>query len=208
MHGRNRSDMRKGITRAVTVREASMEAGKLGRVIKSVLGTQTERFLMTYIRTPEGDILTDEHEIHEMVTQHFNEWFAMPEFAQESMLHMSPTWHVSVDTKEAFLEATSTSGVPEEFRRNLYPSLRHNAYPQANAEMRASFASSLTLEEFTYAFINLPANTAAGPTGLTYNMMKRWSPQVVEAAHRALNVQFKEMHISEWWRWKWLAPSP
>ena len=31
---------------------------------------------------------------------------------------------------------------------------------------------------------------------------------MVEAAHRALTVQFKEMHIPEWWRWKWLAPPP
>ena len=44
----------------MAVREASREAGKLGRVIKSVLDTQTERFLMTYIRTPEGNILYDE----------------------------------------------------------------------------------------------------------------------------------------------------
>ena len=31
---------------------------------------------------------------------------------------------------------------------------------------------------------------------------------MVEAAHKALNEQFKEMHIPEWWRWKWLAPLP
>ena len=54
MHGRNRSDMRKMINRAVAVCEASREAGKLGRVIKSVLGTQTERFLTTYICTLRG----------------------------------------------------------------------------------------------------------------------------------------------------------
>ena len=47
MHGRKRNDMRKCINRWVAIPEASREAGKLGRVIKSVLGTQTERFLMT-----------------------------------------------------------------------------------------------------------------------------------------------------------------
>ena len=60
MHGRNRNDMRKRIDWAVAVREASRESGKLGRVIKSVLGTQTERVLMTYIKTPDGIILSDE----------------------------------------------------------------------------------------------------------------------------------------------------
>ena len=65
MHGWYRKDMRKKIIRAVAVREASRESGKLGRVIKSVLDTQTERFLMTYIRTPEGIILSDEALIHD-----------------------------------------------------------------------------------------------------------------------------------------------
>ena len=65
--------MRKRINRAVAVCEASREADKLGRVINSVLGTQTERYLMTYIRTPERDILTDETEIQDMVIKYFNE---------------------------------------------------------------------------------------------------------------------------------------
>ena len=192
----------------MAVREASRELGKLGRVIMSVLGTQTESFLMTYIKTPDGIVLADEALIHEMVTKHFNDWFAIPDYAKTSSLHLSPSGHTVVDSVDAFLEATETSGVPEELRRKLYPSLRHDAYPQANAELRVTFAVPPTLEEFTQAIASPLTNSAAGPTGLTYNKMKRWSPKVVEAAHIALNVQFNEMHIPEWLRWKWLAPLP
>ena len=91
MHGRNRNDIRKGFSRAVAVREASREAGKLGRVIKSVLGTQTEMFLMTYIKTADGIIVSVEVLIHDMVKKHFNEWFAIPDYAKTSAFHMSPT---------------------------------------------------------------------------------------------------------------------
>ena len=161
---------------------------------------------MTQIRMPKGTILPDQTEIHDMVTNHFNEWFVIPELAKTSMLHMPPIWNTGVDSEEAVLEATATSGVPEDLLRELYPSLHHDAYPQANAEMRASFAVPPTLEEFTHAITSLPTNSLAGPTGLTYNMMKIWSLKAVEAAHSSLNVQFKEMHIREWWRWTWLAP--
>ena len=102
--------------------------------------------------------------------------------------------------------ATDTYGVPKELHHKRHPSLRHDVHPQANAEMRASIADSPTLEEFNHAITYLPTNSEAGPTGLTYNMMKRWSPKVVKAAHRTLNVLFKEIHTPEWWRWKWLAP--
>ena len=103
----------------------------------------------------EGNILTDEREIHDIVTKYFNKWFAIPEFSQTSMLHMSQTWNTLVETEESFLDA----------------------------EMRATFASPPTVEEFTHAIANLPTNSAAGPTGLTYNMMMGWSPKVEEAAH-------------------------
>ena len=176
--------MRKQIKRAVAVREASREAGKLGRIIKSVLGTQTERFLMTYIRTPEGNTLSDEAEIHDMVTSHFTDWFVIPEFAKKtSVLHMSPTLNTAVDSEEAFLKATASSGVPEDLRRKLYPTLRYDAFPRSDVKMRASFALPPILEEFTHAIIRRPTDSAAGPTGLTYNMMKRWSPKGVDAAH-------------------------
>ena len=65
--------MRKRINRAVVFREASREVVKLGFVIKSVLGTQTKRFLITYMRTPEENMLPDQTEMHDMVTNHFDE---------------------------------------------------------------------------------------------------------------------------------------
>ena len=55
----------------VAVREASREMGKSRRVIKSALGTQTERYTMAYIKTAEGRVVADEKEIHNMVTAYF-----------------------------------------------------------------------------------------------------------------------------------------
>ena len=63
----------KRIYRAVAAREVNREAGKLGRVIRSVLSTQTERFLMAYKGMPEGVILSDETVIYDMIIKHFNE---------------------------------------------------------------------------------------------------------------------------------------
>ena len=99
----------RGFNRAVAVHEASREAGKLGRLIKSVLGTQTKRFVMTYIKSADGIIVSDEVLIHDMVTKHSNEWFAVPEYSKTSPLHISPTWRPAVDSVDAFLEATETS---------------------------------------------------------------------------------------------------
>ena len=206
MHGRKRLEDRKQMKKSVQLREASREMGKVGRVIKSVLGTQSERYTMTFIKTPEGRVVTDEEEIHNMVTAHFNEWFAMPDNA--SSLHVSESWHEAVDTEEAFVAATAITGVPEPLRREIYPALRAQSYPAANAAMIEKFSEVPSLDEFRAAIASLPTNSASGPTGLTYNMMKRWPLSVIKEAHKALVAQWQEYHIPEWWRWKWLAPLP
>ena len=51
--------------------------------------------------------------IHNMVTTHFNEWFAMPEYAKASSLHVPESWHEAVGSEEAFVAATEMTGVPE-----------------------------------------------------------------------------------------------
>ena len=53
------------------------------------MGTQKDRYTMAYIKAADGRVIADEVEIHNMVTSHFNEWFAMPEYAKESSLHLS-----------------------------------------------------------------------------------------------------------------------
>ena len=58
--------------------------------------------------------------------------------------------------------------MPEELHRKLYPSLRFDAHPQANAEIRAMFADPPTLNEFTRAIASLPTKSVAESTGLQY----------------------------------------
>ena len=203
MHGRKRKEERKQINKAIAVREASREAsremGKVRRVIKSVLGTQTERYTITYIKPPEGRVVSDEEEIHNMPIVHFNERFAMPDYAMTSSLHVSESWHETVDSEEAFVAATETTGVPEHLRREVYSSLRLHTYPEAKVAMT---------ENFRAAIASLPTNSAADPTGLANNMVKRWPLSVLMEDHRPLIAQWMELRIPEWWRWKWLAPLP
>ena len=197
IHGRRRTEEKKQMSKAVQVREASRELGKVARVIKSFLGTQSERYTMTYIQTSKGRVVTGEEKIHNMVRAYFNKWFAMPDETKTSSLHVSESWHKAVDSEEAFVEATEASGVPEHLWREIYPALRAQTYPEANASRMAKLNQVPSLEEFRAAIAGLPTNSASGPSGLTYNMMKRWPLSVLTAAHRALVAQWTELHIPD-----------
>ena len=79
---------------------------------------------MTYVKTVEGRVVSGEKEIHNMVTAHFNEWFAMPKYAKASSLHISESWHDAVGSVEAFVADWCTrvftaANIPGDERGNV-----------------------------------------------------------------------------------------
>ena len=112
---KRKHDVIKTINKAVAIREASRVSRDSRLFYQSVLGTPTERYTMTYFKTPDGRVVSDEKDI--------NKQFAMPEYAKASSLHVSEPWHEAVESEEAFLVATASSGVFEELRKDLDPDL-------------------------------------------------------------------------------------
>ena len=53
-----------------------------------------------------------------------------------------------MDSEEAFVAATATTGVPEVLRREIYPALRAQSYLDANAAMIEKFSEVPSLDEF------------------------------------------------------------
>ena len=204
IHGRKRQEMRVQINQHVARREQFLATGQLGRVIKSVLDTGKGTFPMTHIRV-EGRLVQEEAAVHNTITTFFADWFAVPPTAA-TPLHTSPCWHAALDSEEAFLMATAATLVPEELRKELYAALVLEAYPQASLAMQDAFRLPFTLEEFERTIKKLGTGKSAGPTGLTYNMMKKWPQEVVVAVHGALSVMWSEHHVPTWWKWRWLVP--
>jgi hypothetical protein len=77
IHGRQRAELRTNISAAVATRERHLQEGRLGKVIKSILGTEQNRFEYAALHTKDG-ILTEPTEIHNKVAEHFQEWFSSP----------------------------------------------------------------------------------------------------------------------------------
>ena len=77
------------------------------------------------------------------------------------------SWYEAVDSVEAFVAATESTGVPVHLRREIYPALRLNIYPEANAAMTETFLTMSSLEEFMAAIACLPTNSATCPTGIS-----------------------------------------
>ena len=75
------------MSKMVNYREDMRVAGKVGYVIKSVLGTSRTPCNLQEIRTDDGEIIGDAEEIHRRITAFFKLWFSMPVECEENPLH-------------------------------------------------------------------------------------------------------------------------
>ncbi len=57
-----------------------------------------------------------------------------------------------------------------------------------------------TEQEFIDHIRRSPSNSAGGETGLTYNMMKKWSSRTISWAHKHLVTLWKANHTPDWWK--------
>ena len=178
LHGRFRTDLRRQISAATRARETLREQGKLKRVIASILQKDTELYALHSLQLDQG-MLTDAPTLHNMVTEHFTAWYQAP----------GPTtdWPQLLRDQAAFHEHAAAKHIPQDLSHQLWQAftapLQLTALQQ---ELQRALRDPPSLAEFTAAIHSHKGSTAPGATGLTYNMVKGWSPPVIQKVHELL----------------------
>ena len=199
LHGRFREDLRRQISEATRARETLREQGKLKKVIASILQKDTELYALHSIQQDQG-ILTDAPTIHNLVTEHFTDWYRAP--------GPSADWPSLLTDREAFQSRADSKLIPPHLTQLLWEAftfpLQHTALHQ---DMVTALQSPPSLPEFQAAIRHHKGSTAPGATGLTYNMVKGWPDSVTSKAHQLLTLSFSGQ-IPAWLQWGWLCPKP
>ena len=110
---------------------------------------------------------TDPKHIHDTITDSFKEFRAvnpLPAYSTE--------WKEKLLDWEGFKKASADIPVPIELKRKIWASLARECPRQQEAEDRLS--SPILYEDFEAAIKSTPNDSAAGMTGLSYNMVKQW----------------------------------
>ena len=125
LHGRFRLDLRRQISAATQAREALREQGKLKKVIASILHRDTDLYALHSLQSDQG-ILTDAPSIHNLVTNHFEEWYRAP--------GPPPDWPSLLTDRVAFQELAAAKNIPPHLTPLLWDAftfpLRHSALQQ------------------------------------------------------------------------------
>ena len=196
-HGRARTEMRMRISDRIRRREESRQAGKLRPVLESMLGPYRKRkegYTMETLRINE-QTKTDPKEIHDVLTKHFQEWFATPEG------NVSRVWEVHGDCHE-FIERNAHLNVPDDVLATIWTSL------QTKAEEDQTLLQTPTIEEFNDAINHMAKDSAPGLTGLSYNMMKVWDDDTRLRIYNDILTLWNDGCFPEEWKDRWLVPIP
>jgi len=207
LQGRKRSEYRLRISAAVRLREFHRKLGKLKRVIRSLLGDDIPRFSLDTLVVPGFEFMSPSpEELYNSLRDHFSQWYT-PTYSDIpdelwSRLHEWPTLR-------RHCLRTHGSAYSEKALRALFWGLQR---PQRAAAVAQSigdlFQCPPTLEEFTREIRTPRPLTTGGMSGLTYQMMRLWPPEVVRAAYVAIRTMWQSGHIPDMWKWRWLVPIP
>jgi len=198
LHGRRRHMIRRQISDRVRLRENLRLAGKIGRVIKSILGSFRPQYKLEVLRTDKGVIL-DAKKIHNLTTAYFRQWFAD---APYSTAH--PTDLLDCD---AFVAKFEGRGVPVHLSRLVWSAAQVKA-STTQEEAGVRLCDPPSIEEFRSAIRAMSQDSVAGPSRCSYNMIKSWPQPMVESVFAALLILWTDRVIPPWWKFRWLVPIP
>jgi hypothetical protein len=90
----------------------------------------------------------------------------------------------------------------------IWEALTAPQYDDALVKQRLIITTSrtVTLADLKAAISRSPKKSVPGPSGLSYAMMRAWTPAALQEAHSAMTMIWETGSIPNWWKKKWSCP--
>ena len=209
LQGRARTEMRLAHKGYMSFIESNREKGRLKQVIKAILGSHAGRrhqdgLCMDSVRRNNGEVIGDPAQVHALWTDHFTDFYRTPpEFDND--LHRVEDWEPIINSRERFFAIFQLSNIPTWCLEIVFTSLQKK--PQASnvlEDLTLALAEPPTLEDLYKSIRCAKTNSAPGPSGLSYNMLKSMPRAMVEYIHFLLVQLWHSRTKPESWGWRWL----
>jgi hypothetical protein len=207
LHGRQRREMRMTVNAATAAREKARAEGRLTAVIRSICGTHVEQYSLHQLKLPNGETTSDPIIIHDAHATHWKKWLGGT--GNSTFFdHFEIDWDNPQDLKDEFINFSAHIAIPLKIRETIWNALTVPQYKDAIVKQKLHTATNrtVTIDDLKAAIKRAPKTSVPGPSGLSYAMMKTWSPAALEEAHQAMTMIWETGEIPNWWKRKWLCP--
>ena len=213
LHGRNRQVMQDNMRTKNQRRKLARSERKHLRETKALLDKLKQRYELDEITDHQGNIITDGYEITRLATQHFKEWHAAKP-ALNFGFHDSHCDHARLLTDlNYFIASHIDTGVPTPLLTTIWTamSLPHQQTQAPSAEFAKDLEHLMTrptYAEFSDKLQGMPTQSAAGPSGQTYNMIASLPDTIKQHLYDHLSYLWDCKKGCPDWKWRILSPMP
>ena len=146
-----------------------------------------------------GEFIREPVKAHKELTGAFRKRFTGPDWCQGS-LHEGEYVSTGSDNAAAFLRDTQYTGDPDELRLLIHSAIRRvPRRAEIESELKEAFVEVPSLDEFTEAIRKAKVNLSADMIGVTYNMLKKLSEELIANLHYCLTRIWQECRTPDWW---------
>ena len=143
-------------------------------------------------------------EVASLLTGHFREWFERRGYHySEGIEGEDADWRLLEESLEDFRRRYAVHCIPEEVTGMLWKALRRKT-----DKVYDEVAVCPSFAEYCSAISHLPKDSAAGISGLSYNMLKILPPTLSRAMYEAMAEIWRNKEIPQFWKWRWILPIP
>ena len=209
LHGADRSRRRIALNARTAKIEAAAKLGKTGVAIRHILGPKSRGFDLSSLRIDEEDV-TDQAVINEAAHLHMRQWFEeKPDAMPGALGGPLARWQDAFAPQQVFLGRSEGCGIPTGVRSHLWKHFQAKPVSAGASEgFAALMATAPSIDEWMAKVKALPKNSAPGPSGLSYDMIRCWSLPVHEAVLRAHVDMWRKGKVPAEWCRKWLILIP
>ena len=213
LHGRRRADLHELFRKQAAHHSTLRDTGRITSLTKRFLDRTPAHYdLHSLIDPNTHHIHTDGPTIAHQLNTHFERWHAPKGLPYG--FHTGAQHHESLlNDYTAFSEAHSTTGIPDHLLRCIWEAM---VRPQAKFtdptstihQDQAALLTTPSFEEFRSHLQQTPLRSAAGPSGLTYNMMAALPASLqLQLYHHLANLWVHGQGTPAW-KWRLLRPIP
>ena len=192
------------------INEKEADLGRPGKINVDIMGNKKGKVNINIDNVIEKlSILTDDQEVHHSLTRAFEESFGRQSHYTEGFMkeNIDIEWLMQ---KENFMNVYANKGIENEDIETVYDAIVRpmddmDKYKEASDEMKQTLEMCPTINEVKEAIRYSKKGKAGGPTGLTYNMLKLASEEIIiDIYNEIVKLWENDLEIADFWQNRWL----
>ena len=189
--GRIRKERMEQLRKKRNELEKEADRGRPGKLNIDIMGNKKGKIIIPIDNVIEKlAILTDEQEVHHSLTRSFEQNFAKQEQYTEGFMKDNVDIERLMEY-DNFMEAYASKGIEDEYIELIYDAIIRPMddmvqHAKQSEELRLNLEKCPTMQELNKAIGKSKKGKAGGPTGLTYNMLKLASSEIIEDIYNEL----------------------